>query len=80
MVREGEAGMMSGCTGRPKPSGRRRAARGTKVVCHGKEIQSVTHYFTCRPCPGCGDPHYIDGCLGCGHGIDGRDLSGGACA
>jgi len=26
----------------------------------------------CRPCPGCGDPHYVDGCPGCGYGIDGR--------
>lgn len=24
-----------------------------------------------RPCPRCGDPHYIDGCLDCGYGIDG---------
>ncbi len=51
--------------------------------CPGKvvlETQSVTHHFTCKPCPGCGDPHYVDGCLRCGHGIDGRDLSGGGYA
>ena len=31
-------------------------------------VSVVTHHFTCRPCPGCGDPHYVDGCPKCGYG------------
>ncbi len=37
-----------------------------------EDVYVVTHRFTCRPCPGCGEPHYIDGCLDCGYGIDGN--------
>ncbi len=36
------------------------------------EVEIIAeHTFVCKRCPGCGDPHYIDGCLDCGHGIDG---------
>lgn len=35
-------------------------------------VTVVTHAFTCSPCHGCGDPHYIDGCLKCGYGINGN--------
>ncbi len=36
------------------------------------EPEVVTATFTCKQCPGCGDPYYIDGCPDCGYGIDGH--------
>ena len=37
----------------------------------------VTAKIECRPCPGCGDPFYVDGCPKCGYGIDGDFRGGG---
>ena len=31
----------------------------------------------CKPCPGCGDPFYVDGCPKCGCGIGGDSRGGG---
>ncbi len=38
----------------------------------GLATNSVTAKVVCKPCEGCGDPFYVDGCLKCGNGIDGR--------
>lgn len=37
-----------------------------------KVMRTVTCVIVCKPCRGCGDPHYVDGCLKCGYGIDGN--------
>lgn len=60
------------------PDGREKVTiHDTRPSSIGEEPVMVIaeHKFTCRMCPRCGDPYYIDGCRGCGYGIDG-DFSG----
>ncbi len=42
------------------------------VTLAGLATNSVVVKVVCKPCSGCGDPFYVDGCLICGNGIDGR--------
>lgn len=38
----------------------------------GSKNQVIEAQIRCKPCPGCNDPYYVDGCPNCGYGIDGH--------
>ncbi len=42
------------------------------VIASTRLVHTVTVKVVCKPCEGCGDPFYVDGCLRCGNGIDGH--------
>lgn len=45
---------------------------GVGLCADDVDIHGVTVRVDCKPCEGCGEPFYVDGCLKCGNGIDGR--------